>query len=181
MANFDIMDLRNIFEDQNVMICFNGPFSHSVIEQLGEAVKNHLHSSHAPKDRIADVFSVFVEQAQNLKNYTTRTGSDLSQESSGANGTLAIAREGENYIVSSGNLVGAEDVERIRAFIDPLLEADGKELKTMYKRRLREPVEEGDGAGLGFISMARKSVEPLRYSIKEQPDGALFFNISAVI
>ncbi|MFO8063844.1 MAG: SiaB family protein kinase [Spirochaetota bacterium] len=181
MANFDILSLRTIFEDQNVMICFNGPFSHSVIEQLGEAVKNYLRSSEAPKDRIADVFSVFVEQAQNLKNYTTRTDLQSVQHSSGAGGTLAIAHEGENYIVSSGNLVQSEDVARIRRYIDPLLEADKGELKRMYKQRLREPVEQEEGAGLGFISMARKAVEPLRYSIKEQPDGTMFFNISVVI
>jgi hypothetical protein len=181
MADFDLLDLRNIFEDQSVMICFNGPFSHSVIEQLGEAVRNYLQSAEAPKNRIADVFSVFVEQAQNLKNYTARSRLGDSADSSARTGTLAIAREGEHYIVSSGNLIRAEDAQVIREHIDPLLEADKDTLKKMYKRQLRQPVAEGEGAGLGFIHMARKAAEPLRYSIRDSKNGTAFFNITVVI
>jgi len=181
MANFDLLELRNIFEDQSVMICFNGPFSHSVIEQLGEAVRNYLESADAPKDRIADVFSVFVEQAQNLKNYTAEAETRIPHAAGAQNGTLAIARDGENYVVSSGNPICAEDAAPLRERLDPIIASDKRELKQMYKQKLREPAEEGQGAGLGFVYMARKAVEPLRYSIREQSDGTAFFNITVVI
>ncbi|HUZ18009.1 MAG TPA: SiaB family protein kinase, partial [Spirochaetia bacterium] len=105
MASFDLFALRNVFEEHSIMMCFSGPFSHSVIEELGVAIKKYLLSEDAPKDRLADVFAVFVEQAQNLKNYTERSDFDGSTEANYRSGTLAIAREDERYVVSSGNLV----------------------------------------------------------------------------
>ena len=175
MAEFDLYSLRNTFEEQGVMICFNGPFSHSVIEELGEAVRRYLKSADAPKSRVTDVFSVFVEQAQNLKNYTAR------EDSLGPNGTLVIAREHDRYLVSSGNLVEREDAERLRSRLDDIAELDRDGLKQLYKKRLREPVEEGAGAGIGFVTMARKSPEPLKYSLRDMPDGTGFFTVSVVV
>jgi hypothetical protein len=163
------------------MISFNGLFSHSVIEQLGEAVKKHLQSDEAPKDRIKDVFSVFVEQAQNLKNYTTREDIDLPEDKSTRSGTLIIARNEDNYIVSSGNVVRNGDVQLLRDHLDPLISADKDSLKKMYKKRLREPLNENEGAGLGFISMARKATQPLHYSIQRYDATNSFFTIEVII
>jgi hypothetical protein len=155
------------------MICFNGPFSHSVIEQLGEAVKKHLQSSETPRDRVTDVFSVFVEQAQNLKNYTTSRLDGI--------GTLAIARNGESYVVSSGNLIRPEDAADLHARLGELIAADSATLKSMYKTQLRRPIEEGAGAGLGLITMARKASEPIEYSIMDSVGVNAFFTITVTI
>ncbi|MEX2443953.1 MAG: SiaB family protein kinase [Alkalispirochaeta sp.] len=173
MKTFDLYSLRTTFEEQGVMICFNGPFSHSVIEQLGEAVKKHLQSSEAPRDRVTDVFSVFVEQAQNLKNYTAARLEGI--------GTLAIAREGERYVVSSGNMILPEDGADLRARLDEIIAADAATLKSMYKTRLRQPMETGTGAGLGFITMARKATEPIVYSITDTVGTNDFFTITVTI
>ena len=179
--SFDLLALRNTFENQGIMISFNGLFSHSVIEQLGEAVKKHLQSYEAPRDRIKDVFSVFVEQAQNLKNYTTREDIKLPVDNSTRSGTLIIARNEDNYIVSSGNMVHKEDTHPLREHLDPLIGTDKDTLKKMYKKRLREPVNENGGAGLGFISMARKASQSPHYSIKERDAEMSFFTIEIII
>ena len=155
MSVLDLFALRNVFEDQGVMICFSGPFSHSVIEDLGVAVKKYLVSDDAPKDRLADVFAVFVEQAQNLKNYAARE--ELTEPSHAVyrSGTLAIAREGDRYVVGSGNLVRDEDAAGILKSLKVLAGLDACGLKQLYKNRLRRPTGGGSSAGLGFIDMAR--------------------------
>lgn len=163
------------------MICFSGPFSHSVIEELGVAVKKYLVSDDAPKDRLADVFAVFVEQAQNLKNYAARGGFIEPSHAVYRNGTLAIAREGDRYVVGSGNLVRNEDAAGISESLKALVGLDAGGLKQLYKDRLRRPTGDGSSAGLGFIDMARKASEPIRYAMREQSDGSVFFNISVVI
>ncbi len=181
MADFDLFSLRTTFADQGIMICFNGEFSHSVIEELGLAIKKHLQGSDAPKNRIADVFSVFVEQAQNLRNYTTRDDIFDHSEPEKRSGTLAIAKDGDRYIVSSGNLLRIEDAPSVKAMLDKLEGLDQAELKALYKKRLREPSGDDGGAGLGFIDMSRKAAEPIRYSVRDLADGTAFFNISVVI
>lgn len=180
MTTFDLFALRNLFEDQGVMICFSGPFSHSVIEELGVAVRKYLVSAEAPKDRFSDVFSVFVEQAQNLKNYAARKEFAHPSRAHYQNGTLAIARQAERYVVSSGNLVKKEDTATISSSLSALAGLDKLELKALYKERLRRP-QEGGGAGLGFIDMARKASEPVIYSLRDLTDGSVFFDIRVVI
>ncbi len=181
MAGFDLFTLREVFADQGVMICFNGPFSHSVIEELGIAVRKYLESAEAPTSRIADVFAVFIEQAQNLKNYTGRDSIAAGEPSQHRNGTLVIAREGEHYVVSSGNMVRREDVEEVIGKLNALVGLDKPALKAAYKERLRGSGAQGRGAGLGFIDMARRAAEPLRFSVRELPGDAVFFSISAVV
>jgi len=181
MQRFDLLSLRNTFEKQGIMISFNGYFSHTVIEQLGEAVKKHLQSDEAPKNRIKDVFSVFIEQAQNLKNYTTREDIKLPAEKESRSGTLIIARNEDNYIISSGNIVHNDDAVLLREHLEPLLGADKDGLKKMYKKQLREPLRDDGGAGLGFISMARKASTPLHYSVKELDAETSFFTIEVII
>ncbi|HKK48558.1 MAG TPA: SiaB family protein kinase [Alkalispirochaeta sp.] len=173
MRSFDLYTLRTTFESQGVMMCFNGPFSHSVIEQLGDAVKNHLRSSDAPRSRVTDVFSVFVEQAQNLKNYTTARLDGI--------GTLAIARDGERYVVSSGNMILPEDKPQLQSRLDEIVSADADTLKLMYKTRLREPLQDGAGAGLGLLTMARTATDPIEYSILDSTGNYNFFTITVTI
>jgi hypothetical protein len=164
------------------MICFNGPFSHSVIEELGIAVRKYLESNEAPRDRVADVFAVFVEQAQNLKNYTSNEIFASPELVNYRNGTLVISREKNGYIVSSGNLVQPKDGEMLTHLLDELVGLDSTALKVLYKQRLRSNPSSGPGgAGLGFIDMARKASEPVRYSLRTLDDGAVFFNISVTI
>ena len=51
---------------------------------------------------------------------------------------------------------------------------DQKELRELYKKRLREgPPEDSAGAGLGFIEMARR-VKKFEFDFVESDDGALF-------
>ncbi len=181
MAGFDLFALREVFADQGVMICFNGPFSHSVIEELGIAVRKYLESADAPTSRIADVFAVFVEQAQNLKNYTLGEPADSAEPGSHRYGTLVIAREGDRYVVSSGNTVRALDVGRVVERLNAIVGLDKAALKIAYKERLRGSTAGEGGAGLGFIDMARRASEPLRFSVRELSDNLVFFSISVLI
>lgn len=181
MTSFDLISLRNVFAAQGVMICFNGPFSHSVIEELGTAIRKYLQSDDAPKDRIADVFSVFVEQAQNLKNYTSQDFGDTSGNPDFKHGTLVIARDGDHYIVSSGNLIRASDADVLVGNLGRIVELDSDGLRALYKQRLRSEVAPGKGAGLGLIAMARKASRPISFTAQAAEHGARYFSISVYI
>lgn len=42
MHKISLLSLHRQFEDANIQICFNGPLSHSIIEELGLAVRRYL-------------------------------------------------------------------------------------------------------------------------------------------
>ncbi|AWK85223.1 SiaB family protein kinase [Azospirillum thermophilum] len=181
MKGTDLFDLQGLLSQQKLLICFSGPFSHSVIEELGKAVRNHLEHERIEKSAVMDVFSVYVEQAQNVRNYA------LSREAMGrpvpsSSGIVVIGKDGDRYAVSSGNLVEAEDVPALTALLDRLRGLDKAGLKAAYKEQSRKPRDPGGtGAGLGLIDMARKASQPLEYSVRPIDDRYYFFSLEVRI
>ncbi|HYE00322.1 MAG TPA: SiaB family protein kinase [Alphaproteobacteria bacterium] len=176
MSEFDLFDLQTQLSRQNLLICFSGPFRHSIIEELGLAVKRYLEQDNVTKSALLDVFSVYVEQAQNVRNYTMRREADQSLPE--GSGIVVIGREEEGYVVSSGNLVLAEDVAPLVAHLDRLSGLDKAALKALYKEQARRPREDAAGAGLGLIDMARRATRPLRYAVRPVGDRTTFFSLA---
>ncbi|MDF1750395.1 MAG: SiaB family protein kinase [Alphaproteobacteria bacterium] len=182
MNHDDMKALRAIFERCHIVISFNGPFSQTVIEELGEAIQRHLESQTQPRKRIADVFSVYIETTQNIRHYAETVGKDEADIARLNAGTVLIAREGEQYVVVSGNLVRREDIPALTSRLDAVIALDEAGLKAAYKDRLRTPLEDGaSGAGLGFLQMARRASKPLSYSVSEGDEAYSFFNLTATI
>ncbi len=176
----DIYGLRKSFVDGEILILFNGPFSHSIIEEIGIAVRRYLESEAASRSAVADVFSVFVELAQNVQAYTRKLRD--RKESPGLDaGTLAIGRNGERYTVSAGNMVETADVPPLVEHLERLRGLDRAGLKTLYKEKLRVPRAAGEGAGLGLIEAARRASRPLSYELRPIDDRYQFFSLSVFI
>jgi hypothetical protein len=182
MNGIDLFNLQGILSQQKLLICFSGPFSHSVIEELGNALRNHLDQDRIEKSAVMDVFSVYVEQAQNVRNYT------LACEAAGrpipaGNGIVVIGKDGDHYVVSSGNLVEAADGPPLSARLERLRGLGKAELKAAYKEQARKPrvPAVGAGTGLGLIDMARKARRPLDHALRTIDDRYSFFSLEVRI
>ena len=77
-------------------------------------------------------------------------------------------------MIEAVNVVDPEKRDVLEASLVDLSMKDQKELRELYKKRLREgPPEDSSGAGLGFIEMARR-VKKFEFDFVESEDGALF-------
>ncbi len=137
MATIDLYDLMTKLSDEEVLICFAGPFSHSIIEELGTAVKRYLEAEQITKTSLMNVFSVFVEQAQNVKNYTERKALDTPGGGPSSAAIVVIGRSAGKYVVSSGNVVSRADITPVIAHLEKLSSLDRPGLKALYKEQLR--------------------------------------------
>jgi hypothetical protein len=179
-AALDLYSLRRSFMDGEVLICFNGPFSHSIIEEIGIAVKRYLLEETASRSAVSDVFAVFVELAQNVQAYTERL-KDRKDEAGLDAGTLAIGRRGDGYAVSAGNMMDQGDVGALASRLEALRTMDKPGLKALYKERLHAPRVTEGGAGLGLIDVARRATQPLSWSFREVDQRYRFFSLSVII
>ncbi|UJJ30075.1 biofilm regulation protein kinase SiaB [Halopseudomonas maritima] len=180
MDNIDLFAMRERFDSQQIMLCFNGPISRSLIEEIGNALRNYLAADHAHPSAAMDVFAVYIEMTQNISHYTRSKG--WNEQEAGA--TVVVSRnEQSRYIVSAGNLIESADGDSLVASIDQLAQLDKAGLKAAYKEQLRRPrdAERASGAGLGLIDIARKSSAPLQASLQPAADGRSFFSLRAVI
>lgn len=180
MQQLDLYALREQFNQRQILLCFNGPISRSLIEEIGNALRNYLSAEDAPPSAAMDVFSVYIEMTQNIRHYSRDKG--WSEQESSA--TVVVSRDPQGrYVVSAGNLVEHADGEQMLASVASLAELDKAQLKAAYKEQLRRPrdAEKVSGAGLGLIDIARKSSEPLQASLQSLPDGRSFLSLRAVI
>ncbi|MDR5867565.1 biofilm regulation protein kinase SiaB [Halomonas koreensis] len=176
----DLLTLRDTYLQQRIMLCFNGPISRSLIEEIGHALRNYLNSQSAAPSAAMDVFAVYIEMTQNIRHYARARG--YSEED--ATATLAVARDAEDrYLVSAGNLVEETDGRPLVEAVEHLATLDAAELKRAYKQQLRRPRDEAapTGAGLGLIDMARKSSRPLQARLQPLSCGRSLFSLTATI
>jgi hypothetical protein len=181
MEHTDLYLLRETYNRKNILLCFNGPFSQGLIEEIGTALRKHIQSETASSTSALDVFAVYIEIAQNIREYSaTREYSDAESSA-----TVVISRDEEGrYSITAGNIVEAADGETLVARINALAEMDKAQLKAAYKKQLRQPRADSapDGAGLGLIDIARKASAPISCALRPVSDGAqLFFSLQVVI
>lgn len=180
MEHLDLFAMRERFNDQQIMLCFNGPISRSLIEEIGNALRNYLSAEHAHPSAAMDVFAVYIEMTQNISHYTRVK--NWSEQEAGA--TVVVSRnEDGRYVVSAGNMVDMADGEQLVEAVKQLGAMDKAQLKSAYKEQLRRPrdAEKTSGAGLGLIDIARKANEPLQASLKTVVGDRGFFSLRAVI
>jgi hypothetical protein len=178
--SIDLFELRDYFNQRQMMLCFNGPISRSLIEEVGNALKNYLQAENAHPSAAMDVFAVYIEMTQNIRHYAQRQGySDVD-----ASATVVVARDSEGrYLVQAGNLLETADGDALVQRIEHLASLDKAQLKAAYKEQLRKPKPEHavSGAGLGILDMARKSASPLQATLSPTTDGRRFFSLRALI
>lgn len=180
MEQVDVLSLREAFIRQGIMLCFNGPFSATLIEEIGQALRKHMQGLQESQSAVTDVFSVYIELTQNIRHYTALRGLDGAD----AHATLIVSRsEDGRYVVSAGNVVTEADGTALVARIEGLSQLDKAGLKAEYKNQLRQPRDPAakTGAGLGLIDLARRAREPLGCSLTALDRGLSFFSLRVVI
>jgi len=174
----DLYELRERFDDEKILLCFNGPISRSLIEEIGNALRNYLKSEQASPASAIDVFAVYIELTQNIRHYALKselTGADMA--------TVVVSFRDGHYHISAGNLVRQQDGESVQSAVNALARLDKIELKKRYKEQLRKPRDEEatTGAGLGLIDMARKATAPVQASLKPLANETGYLSLSVQI
>lgn len=181
MDHSDLYLLRETYNKKRILLCFNGPFSQGLIEEIGNALKNYLQSEAASSSSALDVFAVYIELTQNIQHYSAKHGYSEAD----ASATVVIGRDEEGrYLISAGNVIEAEDGDALCERIKALAVMDKVQLKAAYKEQLRKPRADDDsaGAGLGLIDIARKASAPFSCSVYPVNSGTrLFFSLRVVI
>ena len=178
MSSPDLYGLRERFEKDNILLCFNGPISRSLIEEIGNALKNYLKSEQLSPASALDVFAAYIELTQNIRHYA------MSSQLTGADtATVIVSHYDGCYSVAAGNIVKTVDGRKLVERIESFATMDKAELKAAYKTQLRKPRDEDavTGAGLGLIDMARKSSKPMDATLKEIGNDTAYFSLSIQI
>lgn len=183
MIHFNVHDFYVDLNQKGIIFCFSGPVSQDVIEGIGGTLKQKMEIEDTDLNTSQKVFSVFVEQMQNIVNYSAdRVIHEDRQEGEIRLGVLIVGKEEGSFYVLCGNKINRELAGSIRGQLETIAGMDKDELKKLYReRRKSAPQTEEKGTGLGFIDIARKASQPIEFDFMPVDDDFVFFTIKAVI
>lgn len=182
----DMLSYYNLIKESKISIIYSGPIWAGGIEGLGGTLKKRLEFDELSLTAAQSVFSVFVEQMNNMLMYSAEKEvydfSDIPK-SEIAKGVFVLGVENKTYFIQSGNVIKNENVELIKERIDYLNSLDKAELRNYYKEQIRKENKnfESKGAGLGFIEIARRASSGIEYTFTPLEDGFTFFSMFITI
>ena len=179
MLSQSLYSYKSSLDREGIIFSFCGPISHDIVEGVGITLKSQLEESDVKQTTAMKVFAVFIEQVQNVINYSqerTDFDSDMGM------GIIVVGQHKDKHFIVGGNKIRNSKVPVLEENLTELVSMDRDELKAFYKkRRKNNGSEDSKGAGIGFIEMARKASQPLEFSFEKIDDEYSFFSIEADI
>lgn len=179
MLNQSLYSYKDALDREGIVFTFCGPISHDIVEGVGITLKGQMEDDHVSRTTAMKVFAVFIEQVQNVINYSQERHE--SKHNMGM-GIIVVGKRDNKHFIIGGNKIHNLKVPRLENNLKELIVMNKDELKIFYKEKRKVNLsEESKGAGIGFIEMARKASEPLEYNFEKIDDEYSFFSIEAKI
>ncbi|MBI2968198.1 MAG: hypothetical protein HYY40_10355 [Bacteroidetes bacterium] len=163
----EVINVHKFREGSRQILVRIGEFSEDVVSTILCLIENKMEEWGERKGVIKRVFSIIVEQLQNIRINGSRdeTGQQI--------GFIIVSKAGNEFHISTLNLADTNNINAIRNKIGKISHLRPDELKQLYMDTLSEgKISHKGGAGLGFITIAMKSNNQADYGF-EKIDGSL--------
>ena len=184
MKMFDMMDYHKKLRESRITLVYSGPLWAEGIAGVASTLKKRLEYDDLPLETSQEVFSVFVEQMNNMLMYSAEKTQFEADElhSEAPKGTFVLGVQEDHYYIQTGNVMANSSVPLLKEKIDYINTLDKKELRKYYKqKRLENDNPESKGAGLGIIEIARRTNGKMEYTFTPYEEGYTFFTLFVTI
>jgi hypothetical protein len=143
---------------EDLIVAYCGSMNGVTISEIEHEIEEKLNNLNLPKPEIKKIFFTCVELIQNQFLYS------VSDEGITQNNYFIISKNGKYIKIITANLIQTSQVNSIKNKIDAVNSfSDKEELKSYYLNKLvNNKFGEKGGAGLGFITLALKSMNSLQ-------------------
>lgn len=167
---------KRMLDERGILFSFSGYLSEGILYSLGDTLRQKMTLDETDITTIKKVFSVFIEQAQNIIRYSAeKVLGNVGKSVELSSGMVTIGTEQGRFFIVCANTILEEDVPRLKQRLEVLQKMDKDEIKAYYKEQLREAPDEGSrGATIGLIEIARRASEPIQFDF-DRIDAEKFF------
>ena len=115
-----LFNMHKLMLGNEVIMTYSGYMSQALLTSIASVLKQQIEQDHLPKKVMRNIFSVFVEQYENVVRY-----SDDQIEEEGKDdvryGIMAISKKKDSYILNCGNVIKSEErVNSLRERLESL-------------------------------------------------------------
>ena len=144
----DLKPLENILEkDGIVFLAYGGFLTQSLIVGMTEALEMESENSALSMKLAGNIFTVFIELAQNMMNYSKKVTDGMDPK-----GLILVGKTDDGYYyVLSQNIVDKKDKEKIEPKLKEVINASKDEIKKLYREARKSGKNtHSKGGGIGF-------------------------------
>ena len=178
--------------DRDVKICikidgiiiyeFSGRVNEKIMISSDNNIERLLMEKGAKKEKVQNVFELFIETVQNILNYSYNVKLNSNKKEVFCNFSLLYSTRDDIYILESCNLIEEAQKEVIEFKLKSLENLDDKALRRLIRKKSRSREDRHDrGAGLGYIMMTSKSSLPISVYFTPYREGILKYKQKLVI
>lgn len=155
------IDGNNIYE-------FSGKMNEQNMIKGANYIEKLLIENAASRDKIQNVFELFIETMQNILTYSSNSVELNNKKEVTCDCTLSYFTVDNTYILASCNLIHKHQKELIEERINAISSLDKKSLRKLIRKNSRSQEKKHEyGAGLGYILMTLKSILPIEISFTD--------------
>ncbi len=178
----ELYQLRGTLQQDGIIFCYSGFMTEKILTGIALALKSKLAIDETDKKVARSLFSILVEQVQNVIRYSAEYEPPEDETSELRYGVLIIGKKDNDFYVTCGNMVVNEDMQQLSDNLAEVQRMDKAELKARYKETLKGDTPDGSkGAGVGFLDIARRARNGFEFDFFQINDDFSYFSIVAYI
>jgi len=182
----DILAYNRMLIDSNISIIYSGPLWAEGIDGMAEFIQRRLDKDELTLGASQAIFSVFVEQVNNMLMYSVEK--ELSEDTENpcldvSKGVFLMGKQGNSYFLQTGNYMKTSGVKLLKSRIDYINTLDKQQLRQYLKeqRKAEDNNPESKGGGIGLIEMARRASSKLDCQFIPCENGFTYFTMYVTI
>ncbi len=154
-----------LYAGNKILIDFEGAISYATMERILNKLRASTEFQEMGKPARKRLYGTVVESIDNIFKYGVGIrGNALANKRAPI---LKVSKVKGHFVVTAGNMVRNEDIDDLKFKLDRVNQLDDEALKSLYEDIInKESSDEDRGAGLGLITMAMRSEEEIKYSVR---------------
>lgn len=167
--------LNDLLRINDVIMAYQGDFNQDSVLPLLTMIDQNMLTHPSGKGFNKNLYHVMVEILQNIMHHG-------QVERDKTEGVFSIGLKDNIYHVDAANYIDNNHVTAFRKSIEDFLSLNNENLKTEYKRILREgPDNPNGGAGLGVIDIIRMSRQKPEFRFEAVDDHRTLFYLKVLV
>lgn len=165
--------------DETKIIDFSGDLKYEMIQSLISELTQKISIYDFTTAVRKKILNISVECLENIYKYTDN---ELYKNTPNFQTKFSVIKQADEIIISSGNILLTETVEKIKARIDKVNNSTREELFQAYEEVINSgEISKQGGAGLGFIDMALKSGTRFQYAFTDVENNLFYYEFKVKI
>lgn len=159
-----------------LLISHFGNFTDSKINAFLKITEETILEQGCKRQIMRRICSLLVEALQNSYNHSVKDKNGISHS------FLTLQDADGCFIMRTGNLISAEDIINLEQKLNSINRLNENELRKLYIETLcNDNFNQKGGAGLGFLTMAKKVKGKLDYDLMNVNKNLAYFTLSLSI